>query len=156
MNNPTVISQTQDEKEHLTLKIGSPTSKSTSGDSKSKAYPTSKSTSGDSKSKAYVWADRKPMVQLTLDGPLMMIAPNPVKKGREHFRKLTSKSGIRVKSHFRKTYRDTTSPKSMLKLGPVDVPNNDPKLGESLRLVSKMRFDDLMRYRQIVFYNSKT
>jgi hypothetical protein len=140
MNNPTVISQTQDKKEHLTLKIDS---------------PTSKSTSGDSKSKAYVWADRKPMVQLTLDGPRMMIAPHPVKKGREHSRKLTSKSGIRVKSHFRKTNRSTTSTKSMSKLDPVDVPNNDPKLGESLRLVSKMQLDDLMRYRQIVFYNNK-
>jgi hypothetical protein len=70
MNNPIVISQTQDEKEHLTLKIDS---------------PTSKSTSGDSKSKAYIWADRKPMVQLTLDGPIIMIAPH--KKGKRAFKK---------------------------------------------------------------------
>jgi hypothetical protein len=107
-------------------------------------------------SKAYVLADRKPMVQLTLDGPRMMIAPHPGKKGTAHSRKLTSKSGIRVRSHFRKTNRSTMSTKSMLKLAPVDVPNHDPKLGESLRLVSKMQFDDLMRYRQIVFYNNKT
>jgi hypothetical protein len=38
MDNPTVISQTQEEKEHCKHKKGNPASESTCGDSKSKAH----------------------------------------------------------------------------------------------------------------------
>jgi hypothetical protein len=84
-----------------------------------------------------------------------MLAPHANKKAIEPFRKQSSRSKIRVKSHLRRTRKVSKSIKSTIKLHQGDVPTNDPKLAESLQLVSKMQFDDLMMYRQIVFYKNK-
>jgi hypothetical protein len=157
-NMPTVISQTQDENEKW-------------------EQPQAGSTSGDCHSRACLWAHRKPMNQLTLDVPKrkpmkqltldvpkskvalhhrhgMIPEPKHGIKIIDHFKKPPAKSGIRVRSHVRKVRKTTTLPKRTVKSELEEVPNNDPKLGESLRLVSKMQFDDLMRFRQRVFLNN--
>jgi hypothetical protein len=68
MENPTVISQTQDDKEQC--KQDTP-------------HHTSDSILGASISKAYVGADRKPMVQLALDRQRMMKSHDPQKRKKD-------------------------------------------------------------------------
>jgi hypothetical protein len=89
-----------------------------------------------------------------LDVPRMMMAPLPRKRAINFKKKNPTKSGIQVRSHLRKSRKAATSTKFKLNIDQEEVPNNDPKLEESLRLVSKMQFDDLMRFRQKVFYNN--
>jgi hypothetical protein len=100
-----------------------------------------------------VMAARKPLVQMTLDGPGMVSTPISGARLQKQIHKDPHKGAIQVKSHVRKSRKAKKSKKKPgSSLDTVEVPNNDPKLEESLRLVSKMQFDDLMRYRQIVFY----
>jgi hypothetical protein len=93
---------------------------------------------------------RKPLLlQSTLDGSRMMEDPFPRISNR--IRKVTSKSGIRVKSHIRKQRKDANKKNGMTEL----VPSNDPELDKTIRLAHKIQFDDLMRFRKLVFYNKK-
>jgi hypothetical protein len=126
---PVVITQTQEDK------LQSPLRENLSSDAFSGTL--NNTTQMSLVMKAMV---QKPLVQLTLDGPQMMTAPF------SHNQKHNFKSGIRVKSHVRKA-RNATAPKKRK----GEVPNNDPKLNESLRLAAKIKFDDLMRFREIVF-----
>jgi hypothetical protein len=93
-------------------------------------------------SAAMVSVVQKPLVQLTLYGPRRLAAPF------SHIQKHNFKSGIQVKSHVRKA---RNAPWKFLKNKIKEVPIKDPRLNESVRLAGKIQFDDLMRFREIVF-----
>lgn len=111
----------------------------------------SRADSIERKTSSTVMAACKPLLQMTLDGPGMMATPLSGTQVKKQTQKQLHKGAIQAKSHLQKTRQAKKSSKQIANLDTVDMPNNNPKLKESLRLVSKMQFDDLLRYRQGLF-----
>ena len=91
---------------------------------------------------------KKILIQSTLDGAKersTLITEPKVKRNIHHD---NFKTGIRVKSHIRQ-HRTGNSKNLRHKKKALTI--NDPKLAESVRLANEMKFDDLMRYRGVVF-----
>jgi hypothetical protein len=134
---PFVITQTQDDFGQIMLD-------NEDGDIASVADSLERKTS--STVVASVMAISKPLVQTTLDGHGMMSTSLSGTRLQKQIHREPHKDAIQVKSHVQKSRRAKKPTKTIATLDTVKVPDNDPKLEDLLRLVSKIKFDDLMRY----------
>lgn len=91
---------------------------------------------------------KKRLIQSTLDGAKEISTMITDQKVKRNIHPLKLKTGIRVKSH---TRQHRTGSSKNLRPKKKTMTINDPNLAESVRLAHKMKFDDLMRYREVVF-----